>query len=356
MKEITIVHLITGLGGGGAEQMVLKLGLEAEKHKVKTLVIAISDIDTIEGKFKDAGLEYHFLNISSFSSIGKGLKKLRDILKEEKNPVMHCHMFHALAIGILFKLLYRRLPIVFTLHNTTVNQAYRAFVLAITKSLRKADILFSKSGTQWFLKNTVIIPNGLDISNFEVAANERNGDLAGKTFHFLFLGSLTEQKNPFILPKLAGFLRSKGLENFVIDVLGEGSLRKQLEEKIKAEGQSEKIVLHGFSNKAVDYLKSSDCLIMPSLWEGMPVVILEAGAARLPIICTPVGSIPDIVPEENGYVVEMDRFPQAMAYVMEDYPTALQKSNRFYDHVVANYSIQEVFNRHLELYREVSEK
>lgn len=354
MKEITIVHLITGLGGGGAEQMVLKLGVEAKKNNVKTLVIPISDINTIEPKFKDAKLEYHFLNISSFSKIRKGLIRLRNILKEEKNPVLHCHMFHALVIGILFKLFFRSVPIVFTLHNTNVNHAYRAYILGISKGLRKADILFSKSGTQWFLKNTIIIPNGLDISNFEVAANVRSADLTNKPFHFLFLGSLTEQKNPFILPKLANFLRSKGLENFKIDVLGDGPMREQLQEKIKTEGQSDKIILHGFSNKVVEYLKSSHCLIMPSHWEGMPVVILEAGAARLPIVCTPVGSIPDIVSEENGYVVEMEQFPEAMASVMEDYAHALQKSDAFHEHVVGNYSIQEVFNRHLELYRSVS--
>lgn len=354
MSEITIVHLITGLGGGGAEQMVLKLGLEAKKNNVKTLVIPISDINTIEGKFRDAGLEYHFLNITSIKGIFKGLKKLKGVLKNEKRPVLHCHMFHALVVGILFKLFYRRLPIVFTLHNTTVNHAYRAWVLALTKMWRKADILFSTSGKQWFLKNSVIIPNGLDISNFEVSSDFRKSEIGDNVFHFLFLGSLTDQKNPFILPGLTSYLANRGLSNFVIDVVGDGDLRSQLEENIREQGQTDKIILHGFSNKVVEFLKSSHCLIMPSLWEGMPVVILEAGAARLPIISTPVGSIPDIVGEDQGFLVDLDGFPQAMEEVIEAYGTALEKGDRFYDHVIGNYSIQEVFIRHLDLYRSVA--
>ena len=92
---------------------------------------------------------------------------------------------------------------------------------------------------------------------------------------------------------------------------------------------------------------------MPSYWEGMPVVILEAGAARLPIISTPVGSIPDIVSIENGYITELKDFPQTMKMVIENYDDAIIKADNFYQHVENNYSIKEIFKMHLDLYRSV---
>lgn len=350
MKDRTIVHMITGLGGGGAEHMVLKLGLEAQKANIKTLVVSISDINTIEQKFIDAEIPYHFLDIKSFFSFWRGLRKLKKILSNENEIVVHCHMFHALFTGVVFSLLYRTFPIVFTLHNTTAGHKYRELFLRFTKRFRKADIIFSKSGTQSYLKKCVVIPNGLDISNFEVSREFNPTDSFDKNFRFLFLGSLTEQKNPLSLIDLTRDLLDAGLSDFAIDVVGEGPMRALLEQGIQSEGYQQLITLHGFSTKVVGFLKSSHCLIMPSHWEGMPVVILEAGAARLPIISTPVGSIPDILKEEDGYLEDLSNFSEAMKSVILDYETALKKSNSFYNNVVANYSIQEVFKKHLELY------
>lgn len=353
MEKKTIVHLITGLGGGGAEQMVLKLGMEAQKLDVDTLVVSISNINTLEQKFKDAKVPHCFLGITSVFKVFKGLRELKKRLSDENELVLHCHMFHALMIGLVFQLFYRKLPIVFTLHNTTVERKYRAFLLGFSKIFRKADILFSKSGAQWFLKNSIVIPNGLDISNFEVSKEVRLKQNFDQTFHFLFLGSLTEQKNPLSLVNFASDLLENGISNFVIDVVGDGQMRTQLEEKITNANHQNNIKLHGFSNKVIDFLKSSHCLIMPSHWEGMPVVILEAGAARLPIISTPVGSIPDIISNDKGYLAELKSFSKTMQKVVEDYSMALKKSDIFYSHVVDNYSIQEVFKKHLELYHSV---
>ena len=60
---MTIVHLITGLGAGGAEQMVLELSKAGKKASIKTIVISITDFHRNEIKFKTAGIEYHFLGI-----------------------------------------------------------------------------------------------------------------------------------------------------------------------------------------------------------------------------------------------------------------------------------------------------
>ncbi|WP_350286182.1 glycosyltransferase [uncultured Croceitalea sp.] len=353
MQNKKIVQLITGLGGGGAEQMVLKLGKEARQHDKESLIISVSSINTLEQKFKDAGINYHFLGIDSPQNLFSGLRKLKKILKNENIMVIHCHMFHALLIGILFKAFYRDIPLVFTLHNNDVQQKYRAIFLKMTKRFRAADILFSKNGAQNYLKNSIIIPNGLDISTFEVKGNSRLLT-ASKEFHFLFLGSLTEQKNPLGLIKLCQDLLASKHENFVIDVVGDGPLRSSLEVEINEHNLNRHIKLHGFSNKVIAFLKNSHCLIMPSHWEGMPVVILEAGAAKLPIISTPVGSIGDIISKETGYLSSLDDFSDKMKYVVKEYETAVKKSERFYDHVVTNYGIQEIFDKHLKLYDAVS--
>lgn len=349
-----IVHLITGLGGGGAEQMVLKLALEAKKKDIESLVIAISSINTLEKKFRQEGISPFFLNIDSLWAIPKGLSKLHGILSKEKLLCVHCHMIHGLLIGILYHCIYKKIQIVFTLHNNDAKPKIRRVFLNTTKKIRKADILFSKSGEQTYLKNSIIIPNGLSVQKFKSIG--KNNRIKPETFNFLFLGSLTEQKNPLQLIQFAKSLINKSIKNFKIDVVGDGILRTMLEQEISNNKLQSFIKLHGFCNNIPTFLKSSQCLIMPSFWEGMPVVILEAGASKLPIITTPVGSIPDIISEDEGYITPLDLFSEVMIQVYHNYDEALEKSNNFYNKVVEEYSIEVVFEKHLKLYQSISLK
>jgi glycosyltransferase involved in cell wall biosynthesis len=349
MKINRIIHLITGLGGGGAEQMALKLAREAENNNISSLVISISSIDEIKDKFDEYGIQYKFLNIDSFQDLRKGLNKLHDILKEYPPDIIHCHMFHAFMVGTLYSVFYERQPIVFTLHNNKVNQFYRRLLLLLTKPFRHTDIVFSKDGFKWYLKNETIIANGLDIGNFELR-NERVPKRDGEIFNFLFLGSLTEQKNPLFLITLVKDLLYRKANAFKINVVGDGPLRDDLVGAINREGLQHYFELHGFSKNIPEFLKNNDCLIMPSKWEGMPVVILEAGASKLPIIATPVGSIPDVLDKETGYLTNLGHFGNEMFNVMQNYNKALLKGEKFYAETLNKYSISQIYMEHLKLY------
>ena len=108
------MHISSSLGGGGAEQMVLQLAKSSTPH-IKTIVFSISSDNTLEPRFKEHQIEYHFLHISSFknSSLKRGLQKMNNIIKNFEDVVFHCHQFHGAVLGMLyssflkaFKLLY----------------------------------------------------------------------------------------------------------------------------------------------------------------------------------------------------------------------------------------------------------
>ncbi len=349
---MTIVHLITGLGGGGAEHMVLELSKNAQKNKIKTIVISITNANKIEDKFKAEQIEYHFLGINSPKSLFSGLSQFKSILKPHQNITMHCHMFHACMLGIIYKLFYKQVPMVFTMHTNSVKQLYRRLLLALTKPFRKSDIIFSDNSKKWYLKNSIVIPNGVD---FQKLATSVSRELSTtKPFSFLFLGRLFGPKNPLFLVDLVQKLIKKGHKNFVIDLVGDGPLKSDLMSKIEQTNTKAYFNLHGFQNNVKPFLQEAHALILPSLWEGMPVTIIEASASKLPIITTPVGSIPDFLNDTNAKVVDLTHFDQAMIEVMTNYAEAKSKANTLYNEINATFHIDFVFDKHLKLYQSVS--
>jgi len=90
---------------------------------------------------------------------------------------------------------------------------------------------------------------------------------------------------------------------------------------------------------------------MPSLWEGFPISILEAGASALPVLSTPVGSIPSFLTEECGYLSEIEAFPEKMVEIMADYNKAKIKGEELRKKIQENFSIESVVLKHEKLYK-----
>ncbi|WP_299274653.1 glycosyltransferase [uncultured Psychroserpens sp.] len=354
---MTIIHISSSLGGGGAEQMVLQLA-KCSTSVIKTIVISISDDNTLEPKFKEHQIEYHFLNVTSFknSSLKRGLQKLHRIIKDQDKPIFHCHQYHSAILGTLYRLFYKKIPIVFTLHSSTIEIYNRKLMLFVTKGFRKKDIVFSENAKQWYLKNNVVIPNGVDFNELSITSSRQSE--IDHPFRFLYLGRLSDEKNPLYMVTAAKKLIEVGLKNFVFDVVGEGKLKAQLLKLIEIETADHKdferhFNLLGFRSDIKPYLQTANTLILPSKWEGMPMVIIEAAAAKLPIISTPVGSIPDFLNNDNAYVSDLSMFHQSMIDCIQNYDKALQKTQQLYDELKSSYNIDAVYQAHLNLYKSV---
>lgn len=324
---------------------------KSQQDNIKTIAISITDNNTIEYKFEENNLEYHYLRINSLKDFKIGLKKLNSILSNYSDIVLHCHMFHALMLGISYSLFYKKTPIVFTLHNILVEEVYRRFALFFTKAFRKADINFSSRGSKWYLKKITVIANGVDFEKFRIEKERTYNN--HEIFKFLFLGRIEEQKNPLILPDLCKKLIAADFKNFVIIVAGSGNMKDQLDKRIKETNFDKYIKILGFQKNVKEQLVNSHCMILPSFWEGLPISLIEASATKLPIITTPVGSIPDFFNNTNSHVSDLDNFHEAMITVMSNYPEALAKAKKLYDENKGIFDIKSVYHQHLELYKSV---
>lgn len=340
-----VLHVISGLSGGGAEHFVLELCKQSLKDKDAEMhVLSLSAADEISYKFREEGITVKSTSSKKKNKRGINAFKGFGILLKHPEYIVHAHMFHACMIACFAKMLRPSIKIIFTLHNNYVPQLHRKLFMFITRPLRKTDIIFPGMQLKWYQKNNAVtVPNGVDAARFNHMHAEKP-----PLFICAFIGRLSEEKNPLFLVDLAKSLLTD--HNFLIRVAGDGPLRSELVKRIAEEKLNDYFIIQGYVEDVPQLLAGSHCLLIPSLWEGMPLVLLEAGAAGIPVISTPVGNIPSILNNNNGFVGNTDNFMKMVEAVMDNYGDALIKARRLKQQVNENYNIGNTYRQHLQLY------
>jgi glycosyltransferase involved in cell wall biosynthesis len=119
------------------------------------------------------------------------------------------------------------------------------------------------------------------------------------------IGRLSEQKGHSILLEAAARMAKDG-KNFELVLVGGGELRDVLERRMQALGLDSHVRITGFvsQERVVEELRAARALVLPSLGEGLPVVIMEAFALGRPVLSTFIAGIPELVtPGESGWLV-----------------------------------------------------
>lgn len=347
MKKINILQLVTGLGMGGAEKVVLDLAKYTSTDEINTFVVAMSKRDELLQEFLDNNINTTLLRKSnSIKDIFFIINFLNKIIKEKNIKIIHAHMTHSIIVASMLKILNPSLKIVYTSHSLNIGSKIREIIVWSLKPFRDVDIVFSKDILKYFYKqNYRVIPNGIKVEKYNPGL-EKN-----QKFTFIAIGRLEIVKNHKFLVEMANELKDK--YDFEIQIVGDGYLRDELKELIQKYALEDKVKLLGLRNDIPKLLNQTQCLLMPSLWEGLPIVVLEAGASSLPVISTPVGSIPSLLNPENAYLVELDNFKNKMIEVLDDYEDAKLKGKKLFEDIKLKYSIEAVIEAHAKIYKEL---
>jgi glycosyltransferase involved in cell wall biosynthesis len=340
-----ILQLVTGLGVGGAERVVLDLSIGLDKSKYNNYVLSLSKKNEMLDIFKENNIDVTSLNKNnSLKDFISMIFETKNFVKTHKINLIHAHMTHAMILAVIVKIFFPKLKIVFTSHNTTFGSKIRNILIYILKPFRNIDILFSEEQRTSIYKNQYkVIPNGINTKPYQIKLNKF------EKFTFLSVGRLDEAKNHLHLIDCAKDLADKNLD-FEVLIAGEGSLRNQIEEKISKYNLQKKVKLLGIRRDIKELMSQSHVFVMPSLWEGLPIVLLEAGASDLPCISTPVGTITSLLNESNAYLSDNKNFSNTMEYVYNNYKEAIEKSKKLHEKVLNNYSIESIVINHELIY------
>lgn len=199
-----------------------------------------------------------------------------------------------------------------------------------------------------------VIPNGIKVNDNE--RRERNGVNTGQ---ILFVGRLVMQKGIIDLIKAAEILKNDG-HSFKLNVCGHGYLKEVIQSYVNKKGLKRYIELLGYVPK--DYLirlyEISQIAVMPSLYEGLPMVGLELASAGLPIVATEMARIQDIVCDENFDLIvpsrDFKRLAEKIGYLLENLEYSASIGRKNIKRCEYECSLNKIGNMYLKLYGEVS--
>ena len=347
MKKINILQLVTGLGMGGAEKVVLDLAKYISNEEFNTIVVSMSKRDELYQEFLNNKIDTKLLRKSnSLKDIFYIINTINKLVKEKNIQIIHAHMAHSIIVASIIKIFNPSLKIVFTSHSLNIGSRVRELIVWFLKPFRNIDIVFSKEILKYFYKsNYKVIPNGIKIDKYDLKIKKN------QKFTFIAVGRLETVKNHKFLIEIANELKDEF--DFEIQIVGHGYLKEELENLIQKYDLKEYVKLLGLRNDIPELLNQSHCLLMPSLWEGLPIVILEAGASNLPIIATPVGSIPSLLNGENSYLSDFENFKEKMLYIFNNYSEAKIKSEKLFYDIKNIYSIEIIVKKHEKIYKDL---
>lgn len=227
---------------------------------------------------------------------------------------------HAFLPGLIARMfmVFKGKPAIMVVHGTSIGTnltsgfKFNLEKYILTKIRYSAQITVSQD----FLKikninkNIVYIPNGVDQIFFKPKKTKKRFQNA-----LLFVGRLHPQKNLLNLVKAIKILK-RNSSSIKLKIVGEGPQKQEISNLIKKYRLQKAVTLEGQKTNVqlINYYQTSTALILPSIYEGQPLTILEAWASKLPIIVSKTGDNTYLVNDEkNGYFIQNQNDPNSIA-------------------------------------------
>jgi len=322
MKRAKILLLSSVLNRRGAERMIFQLATGLDRDKYDAKVVCLRKETPFMGEFIRAGVDIRSLGMRRYFQPGPLLELYR-FIKRENIDLIHTHLYRDAIYGrILGKL--AGVPVVSTLHNSYVWRSKAQLLLdGITALWADKIVAVSNAVRRYAIKNEHIAParittiyNGIETEKFRIPPGDvlKLKKELGLGHNELVIGSageLTRQKGyRYLLPAASAILKEHPEVRFLI--AGDGELKKELESRVKESGISRQVSFLGYRADIPCVLNLFDIFVLPSLWEGLPVVLIEAMAAGRPIVATDVDGNLEVIGEREAGLAVAPRDPQAL--------------------------------------------
>lgn len=353
LPKMKIAHVITGLGVGGAERVVLELSDELvhQGHQVAIWVLT-ADLGALE-RGVDKRVAIHALNLSR-NPLTWGAAWLTFLrgMRDYQPQVLHAHMFHAVMLALLAKLTLRAsLRVVFTSHTQSINGWWRRVSLRLSRYWRDADVVFSHGQhPQLNASSVVVIPNG--IARVATVSRQERGAAMDRPWRFINVARFTQPKAHLVLLREFAKVTATDIDA-ELWLVGDGPLRKDVVQAVRNLDLDDRVRLLGSRTDVMELLAAADIFVMSSKWEGLPIALLEAGLAELPVISTPVGSVPEVLAHGCGVLAAPQELAVAMTAAVMNWRETREMGRRLRKRVQSTYSMDAMAQGHLNLYAKV---
>lgn len=310
MRKVRLLQLVDRLGFAGAENLLYTFAGSVDRTRFD---VHICTLRPGEGRsvanLRDLGFpvieldQHHAYDLHI-------LRTLVRYIRLHKIDIIHTHLLASDIMGRLAGFLTRR-PVVSTIHNARVDleiePPYRRWMERWTARLwcRRLIVvspILREEIAAWFglpQSRVIAIPNGIDTAHFRLPSSfnpaaARREMLGGDYRMVTNVAGLRPQKGQsYLVEAAAKVLAIHPDVRFA--VVGAGPLRHEIEEQASSLGISDRFLIMGLRTDVPEILAASDVFVLSSLWEGMPLSLLEAMAAGCPAVATGVGGVPELL-------------------------------------------------------------
>ena len=366
MKVIQIIDSLSQGGGVGSFVYDLCLALKRQAIDVSLIgILAGQEGDQVQ-KLRDADIPVYCLNapdkkkaILSYTPVLK--KKIAEIAGDEET-VCNLHLKLSVLLGVMATRGLKNVQCVETYHS---QYSHYTLEYNLMKNRISRYICCSDSAKKEFIKRfhpqkgkAVSIPNGIDVETL----HETYADLEPHdgVIRLVSVGRFTDQKN---IPLAAKAFSNLCNENLIYNIIGEGPYKEQIEEAV---GGNPYIKLLGTMprEQVMQEVGKADVVVMPSLWEGLSIFMLEAMSLGKVMLLADISSFRNVVREKKlgeqevyrkcswGYLVRNES--NAFAGALKDYQvlpeTEKQEMSKSSYHIAEKYDIMNTTKKYIEIY------
>jgi glycosyltransferase involved in cell wall biosynthesis len=376
MNKKKILFIITKSNFGGAQRYVFELATNLPRDTYE-VVVAFGGAGLLKTRLEEHGIRTY--TIRSFErdiNLRKELhamKELREIIMKERPDIVHLNSSKAGGSGALIARLCGVPLIIFTAHGwpfyeprSILWKSAAWFFSYLTTLLAHKTIVVSRHNKEnarmpGLSRRITYISTSLPRIEFESRDTAREALLPETVVRahqndtwLVSTGELNRNKNIGVLISALGILKERGQTNLFLTVANDGELRTHIEDLVTIHNVSGQVYITGSVPEMRVFLKAFDIFLMPSLKEGLPYGLLEAGAAGLAVIASNVGGIPEVIEHGVSGILtnpnDDTKIADAIAALTQDTTEKNRLGSRLKETIETRYTFEEMLTKTMEVY------
>jgi starch synthase (maltosyl-transferring) len=370
MARLKIALCITDLDVGGAERALVQLATRLDRRRFEPTVYCLGPRPPINEAscvppLEKAGIEVHCLGAAASWQIVPVARQLKRLFEARLPDMVQSFLFHA---NLVSRIAAWRAGVRPVISGIRVAEPRRWHLWADrwTGSLVDRYVCVSESVARFSFaraglpaEKMVVIPNGVDPDRYpaERPADPASLGVAEGRRMVIFVGRLDPQKGVgWLVDSAPAWLEQAADYDLVL--VGQGPEQALLERRVAELGIAGRVHFPGWRGDVPEILAASELLVLPSRWEGMPNVVLEAMASRLPVVASDVEGVRELLgPNAEQQTVrygDSHRLAERIVQLVSDRKVARELGSRNRRRVEEEFTFDKVVDAYQDLWQSLA--
>ena len=318
-EKPTVIYILPALVTAGAERVVANLAARLPSRGFDVQIWSLQRADTpLAEELRKTGIKVLALNSLRFNSLACG-RAIRKALPPQRPLVLHAHLFHAnlaarLALATLRPAERRDIHVFSTVH--VIERRFRPWQFTLdrlTAKYARAEVCVSKTVAAYHQRRTGlpesffrVIDNGIDLSRFRPAEDKKAGP------RYVFSAGRLDRQKDFPTLLRAWAVVAKEVPDVELRIAGTGAEEAALHQLARSLDLP-RVKFLGLIQNVPDVLRGASVYVQTSLWEGMPLAVMEAMATGLPVVVTDGDGFADVVTHNETGLIAKRQDPVGIA-------------------------------------------